>query len=321
MDQNKPLMLRLLASSVHLAKRAGVEVNRIIKTGSLGVIDKGVQDFQTEADRTAQRLIIASLSKQYPICKIVGEEELEDDNEADQKLFDMSYDEDVLKQTLPDQYKDIKDEDIIIWVDPLDGTTEFVKGCLESVTVLIGISHKGKAVAGVIHQPFPNYASGARDEVGRTIWGLIGMGYYGIEPKQMGQDKLIITSTASHRNQFIEDSINAIKPDELLRVGGAGYKVLLVIEGKAHSYVFTSNGCKKWDTCAPEAILESCGGILTDSFGDHIKYTDTGRINHPNRLGIIASINNDVHNNILGKIPESVKKELLASQIIDRLKH
>lgn len=319
MDHNKPLMLRLLASSVHLAKRAGVEVNRIIKTGSLGVIDKGVQDFQTEADRTAQRLIIASLSKQYPKCKIVGEEELEDDIEADEKLLDLSYDEEILNKTLPEQYNDVKDEDIIIWVDPLDGTTEFVKGSLDSVTVLIGISHKGRAVGGVIHQPFPNFSKGVRGETGRTIWGLIGMGCYGIEAKQMSPDKLIITSTASHRNQFIEESIDAMKPDEVLRVGGAGYKVLLVIEGKAHSYVFTSNGCKKWDTCAPEAILESCGGSLTDSFGNHLDYNDTGKANHQNRLGIIATINRDLHKNIVGKIPENVKKELLAS--LDRPKH
>ena len=51
-----------------------------------------------------------------------------------------------------------------------------------------------------------------------------------------------------------------MKPTEVLKVGGSGHKVLLLIEGKAHAYVFPSPGCKKWDTCAPEAILHALGG-------------------------------------------------------------
>lgn len=44
------------------------------------------------------------------------------------------------------------------------------------------------------------------------------------------------------------------------------------MEGRAHAYVFASPGCKKWDTCAPEAVLESIGGILTDLDGNYYKY-------------------------------------------------
>ena len=36
----------------------------------------------------------------------------------------------------------------------------------------------------------------------------------------------------SHRNQVVEDCLSAISPDEILRQGGAGNKVLRVIEGK-----------------------------------------------------------------------------------------
>ena len=73
-----------------------------------------------------------------------------------------------------------------------------------------------------------------------------------------------------------------MKPDEVLRQGGAGnkvktkkveilivqlfLKVLRVIEGDAHAYVFASPGTKKWDTCAPEAILVAMGGRLTGKF-------------------------------------------------------
>lgn len=57
-----------------------------------------------------------------------------------------------------------------------------------------------------------------------------------------------------------------MKPTEVLKVGGSGHKVLLLIEGKAHAYVFPSPGCKKWDTCAPEAILHALGGKVNVAF-------------------------------------------------------
>ena len=52
----------------------------------------------------------------------------------------------------------------------------------------------------------------------------------------------------------------AVDPTEVLKVGGSGHKVILLIEGKAHAYIFPSPGTKKWDTCAPEAILHALGG-------------------------------------------------------------
>lgn len=320
MDQTQPIMLRLIASAVNVAKKAGDEVRNITKTGLLGVVDKGVEDFQTEADRIAQRMIVASLSKTFPKCKIVGEEDLPEDEEADRKLIVQSFDEDILKQKLPEQYANVRDEDITIWVDPLDGTKEFITGFLDHVTVLIGISMNGKSVAGIIHQPFYGYKQGSENLTGRTMWGLVGMGCYGIETKDLPSDKLIITSTASHRNQATQDSLEAINPNEILRVGGAGHKVLLVIEGRAHSYVFTSNGCKKWDTCAPEAILESYGGCLTDSLGNRLEYETNDQKDYHNYLGIIASRNKTIHDSILAKIPENVKSSLLAARNVQRAK-
>lgn len=42
----------------------------------------------------------------------------------------------------------------MVWVDPLDGTSDFVKGNLPAVTVLIGLSIGGKSRAGIVHNPF-----------------------------------------------------------------------------------------------------------------------------------------------------------------------
>lgn len=311
MDPSQPVMLRLISSAVSIASRAGSEVRRISKTGQLGVIDKGVQDFQTEADRTAQRMIVASLNKRFPKCTIVGEEDLAEDQSADQDLIVETFDETVLKHSLPDKYKTVKEEEITIWVDPLDATAEFVKGFYEHVTVLIGISVNGQSVAGVIHQPFYGYKTKPADQMGRTMWALVGLGYFGITTNELPQDKLIVTTTASHGSKNINDTIDALQPDEVLRVGGAGHKVLLVVEGRAHSYVFASNGCKRWDTCAPEALLVAAGGVFTDVFGNQINYNHRQDNNYQNYLGIVASASQKVHSEIIRKIPAEIKTTLL----------
>lgn len=45
-------------------------------------------------------------------------------------------------------------KDAIVWVDPLDGTKEFLRENLKAVTVLIGMSLKGVPSIGVVHYPF-----------------------------------------------------------------------------------------------------------------------------------------------------------------------
>ena len=65
----------------------------------------------------------------------------------------------------------------MVWVDPLDGTKEFTQGLLDHVTVLIGLSWQGKSIGGVIHQPYFNYQKEGV-ELGRTLWGLVGLGKY-----------------------------------------------------------------------------------------------------------------------------------------------
>lgn len=80
------------------------------------------------------------------------------------------------------------------------------------------------------------------------------------------------------------------------------------MEGKAHAYVFASKGCKKWDTCAPEAILRAMGGILTDIHGN--KYSYHKDVQHPNTGGVLATGIGEDHEWYVRKIPESVREAL-----------
>lgn len=82
----------------------------------------------------------------------------------------------------------------------------------------------------------------------------------------------------------------------------------MLIEKKAHAYVFASIGCKKWDTCAPEAILQSVGGTLSDIHGKPIPYH--ANVVHKNTGGVLATVEN--HDWYVNKIKTCVDPEVLA---------
>ena len=55
-------------------------------------------------------------------------------------------------------------EDVCVFVDPVDGTREFVEGRLENCQCLVGISVSGRAVAGAIGLPFPKGLKGFEED-------------------------------------------------------------------------------------------------------------------------------------------------------------
>lgn len=124
-------MLRLVASSVSAASRAGKIIRDIMSEGELGIIEKGKNDLQTEADRSAQRCIIASLARQYPTLTIIGEEGASNTTcEVPSDWVVTTSDIEALELNCPDNLQEINEKDIVIWVDPLDGTSEYTKGRL-----------------------------------------------------------------------------------------------------------------------------------------------------------------------------------------------
>ena len=177
----------------------------------------------------------------------------------------------------------------------------FFLGHITHVTVLIGISAKGKAIAGIIHQPFYS-------DNGRTLWGVVGLGMFGSSVAEVPPGRRIITTTKSHGTQLVNDTIEALKPDEVLRTGGCGYKVLQVIEGTADAYVFATPGTKKWDSCATEAVLRACGGTMTDILNKEIDYLDVSPKNFMNWTGILATMTN--HTSFADNIPKSILTHL-----------
>ncbi|KAJ2953352.1 hypothetical protein O0L34_g942 [Tuta absoluta] len=343
MSATVPLIVRVLASSVSVAGRAGKIVRDVMSKGELGIVEKGKDDYQTEADRSAQKCIIASLTAQYPKLTIIGEEDaLENEGETLSDWIANEADKEVLKLECPPDLHGVREEDVVVWVDPLDGTSEYTQGALmlkrnpwerwkmylshpfismkwylsllqshygflEHVTVLIGISVNEKPVAGVIHQPYYKSTVGEQKITGRTIWGLHGVGVGGYTPAPP-PSSLIVTTTRTHSNPLVERALAILNAAQILRVGGAGYKVIQLLEGVASVYVFASPGTKKWDTCAPEAVLAAAGGKLTDLCGNPYKY-GAGETK-ANKTGVLAAVNHELHSYALGLMPQELKDKL-----------
>ncbi|XP_068198161.1 3'(2'),5'-bisphosphate nucleotidase 1 isoform X2 [Antennarius striatus] len=331
-----PVVMRLLASAYNVAEKAGSIVRKVLHSGDLGIVEKtGANDLQTLADRLAQQSICASLSRRFPKVTIIGEEDLPSE-ETSEDLIEDGHSEEILQKTCPAEYSGLKEEELVVWVDPLDGTKEYTEASrrlphptgaqvphkwsdppplyttalrlLDHVTVLIGIAYGGKAIAGVINQPFYNYQLGAGAELGRTIWGMPGLGAFGFQLKEVENDRRIVVTTRSHSNKVVMDCVNAMEPHEVVRVGGAGNKIIQLVEGQVSAYVFASLGCKKWDTCAPEAILHAVGGKLTDMHGNGYRYD--ANVKRMNSTGVLATLRN--HEFYLSRVPQSVLQALKA---------
>lgn len=183
------------------------------------------------------------------------------------------------------------------------------------MTVLIGISVKGEPVAGVIHRPFAKSPSG---EDGETLWALKGLGVRGVKnvaPRQPARatEDLKIVFTRTHFTGLIEKTAEALKPKEVLRIGGCGNKSLMVMEGKADAYVFASPGTKKWDTCAADAFVREVGGVMTDVRGEELRYDSWEE--YRNKMGLVVSMHRDTQRMIVDKIPQEVKDALATAKL------
>ena len=121
---------------------------------------------------------------------------------------------------------------------------------MEAVTVLIGISVDGVAVAGIMQHP----------QTGHTYWGLKKMGAFcamgtpSFDPTNICHKPITlplpllagavtpntrrcIVTTRSHMSAALQQHIDSLNPTEVRRFGGCGGKSITIIEGTADAYV------------------------------------------------------------------------------------
>jgi len=342
-------LAELLSVCVTLVSHAGAAIRRIFDSGNLGAVDKdasggaaaaasagegsipaqgrntefgSIVDPQTLADLESQRIIIGNLARLWPGLAIVGEEgELDNALSGEQQNLVQRGQTLASSETpFPEHLRKVPIKDLAVFVDPLDGTKEFTLGYVHYVTVLVGISLRGEALAGVVHVPFtggsyprkhdPLYEDAADQDalssaaskdgsapVGQTIWGAVGAGVHGITvppASSVPADRRWITTTRTHMSPRLQSLLDELKPGRVIRCGGAGSKGLLVLARQADAYVYPQKGTKRWDTAAIDALIRAAGGQFTDGHGRAIVY-DPHAPRFDNDAGILATMREDLH--------------------------
>lgn len=236
-----------LSEEIAFASKLAQEAATIVNTfyvGSSEVRYKSENEPVTEADRSANQHIVTRILAAYPDDGILSEES---------------------KDNL------IRLERERVWIiDPLDGTKEFIARNGE-FSIMIGLAVQGKPVMGVIMQPDPgllyvgavNHGAFLHEE-GESIPLAVS------DKERISQ--MIMVSSRSHRQQVVDKVRKELHITSERVSGSVGLKVGLISRQLADLYIHPSPGCKEWDICAPAALLQAAGGVITDCWGEPIVF-------------------------------------------------
>lgn len=307
----------LVSSCVTAAQLGCQEIRKVAET-SFSVEYKDPTDPKsafTLADERAQLAIVQYLTAEYGgVLHIVGEEDeeelgtlLEDSSELRANNRDLS-------ERLNEACTDIINlEDITIYVDPLDGSREFVEGRLQNCQCLVGIAHQNQPLAGIAALPFATFDpdnTSAADSIGHFHVGIPGQNpFYGCfkynddrwqpvdhpKARRASPTPLLATGDATHPVMIAcRELFQSQFGGEWRLYGGAGNKLLTTALGKVNCTIQHKFG-GPWDVCAPAAIVQALGGIITDMNGDALSLTDTVA----NKRGFVATNSLHEHKRIL----------------------
>jgi myo-inositol-1(or 4)-monophosphatase len=226
------------------------EAGEILKEGFYGEFEtqhKGKADLVTEYDVKVENFLLPRLKEIYPEYEIVGEESFKGDEFRDSGVF----------------------------VDPIDGTTNFVHG-LPFVGISVGVWKNGEAVEGGVYNPVLDklylaqkgggaYCNGKKIEVSKTA---------------SLQDALLDTGFPYTKNSspidlgFVLNSLTNLLPKarDIRRYGSASLDLCMVAEGKFDG--FYEINLKPWDVAAGVAILLEAGGKVSAYDGEAFGMND-----------------------------------------------
>lgn len=252
---------RELQVAQRIARQAGKILLEVYAT-DFSVQDKaGGAGPVTVADERANDFIVGELRKAFPGDGVVAEE---NEDASDAKRFDRCW-----------------------YVDPLDGTQEFVNRNGE-FAIHIGLAVAGQAALGVVYRA-----------VGDTLYAGV-VGQQGFVEDAGGRRVLRVSDVAepaalrlvvsrSHRSKLTDQVVGRLGITRETESGSVGLKCGLLAEARADLYIHVSGKSFRWDNCAPEAVLRSAGGILTDLGGTPYRYDGSELQNHRGLLACNAA--------------------------------
>jgi myo-inositol-1(or 4)-monophosphatase len=231
----------MLNIAVKAARAAGSIINRAaLDVERLTISMKGVNDFVTEVDQAAEKVIIETLLTAYPGHAILAEES--------------------------GRAHGAKHSDYLWIIDPLDGTTNFIHG-FPVYAVSIALSFRGKIEQAVVYDPTRNdlfFASKGRGaflndrrlRVSKRIRlaeSLIGTGF----PFRKGDN---FKRYVEMFEQVMQHCAGVRRP------GAAALDLCYVAAGWYDGFFET--GLQPWDVAAGSLMITEAGGLIGNFTGD-----------------------------------------------------
>lgn len=244
MEPTINIALRAARKAGELIVRAGDKLDR------LHIERKSVNDYVSEVDRAAEREIIAQLSKAYPTHGFIAEES---------------------------GASGPRDADTVWVIDPLDGTTNFLRG-IPHYCVSIACLYRGRLEHAVVLDPIRReeftasrgrgaQLNGARIRVSGLAsldGALLGTG---IPFKSRHQDTLpAYCESLEHL---------AAQCAGIRRAGAAALDLAYVAAGRLDA--FWEIGLSQWDMAAGVLLVQEAGGLVSDFQGGDA-YMSSGNI-------------------------------------------
>lgn len=231
----------MLNIAVRAARSAGkVIVRAYEQLDKVEVESKGTGSFVTSVDISAEQTIIETLQKSYPEHTIIGEES------------------GVLKGT---------NDDFQWIIDPLNGTTNFIKG-IPHFSISIALKVKGKLDQAVVFDPIRGELFTASRGKGAQLNG------FRIRVKQHKDLAGAILATGfpvrhkQHTNAYL-DMFKTLftKVTDIRSTGCPALDLAYFASGRIDG--FFEIGLKPWETAAGELLIIEAGGLVTDFNGGH----------------------------------------------------
>ena len=195
-----------------------------------------------------------------------------------------------------------------VWIlDPLDGTKDFIQGT-GNYAMHFALNYKKKPIIGVVLIP-------EKDELwisnGDNVWcerrDNVSLKLNTFPNKSLFEMTLV--TSKNHSNPTLMNLIDKISFKNVVIMGSIGCKIASIIRGESDIYICLSlpdkSSPKDWDFAAPEAILKTAGGAITNLENEELFYEKT---NFEQGGIIIASNNKKMHSKLCFQIKEIIKK-------------
>lgn len=228
----------LLNIAAGAARKAGSHLYRALdRLEDLSIQTKGRNDFVSDMDVFIEKEIITEIQKWYPDHNILAEEHASIDTGHD-----------------------------ITWIiDPIDGTTNFIKG-VPHFAISIAVQEKGRLMAGLVYDP-------VKEEQFTAARG---------EGARLNERRIRVSKTPKLSDALLATGFPVRNADQLpafmktfeqvfpacagvRRMGAASLDLAYVAAGRLDGY--WEPGLAKWDIAAGALLVREAGGMVSDFHG------------------------------------------------------